>query len=262
MRLESWVLDGVLFIFFLLILREARLVLGRDKTSIFLWGSILWTATIENLMVILSGYDYFAYANYYTFGGKLINGYAGWIAWILFVPLVICIGWFLLSFPALIISLRILGNKTSIWIKASLAALMLVSFDMLLDPISVVNEWWRWTSPGYYLRGVTVGNYIGWFFLLFFFGALFERTVIQLKGFRGLSKIEHLIFKTNTKDLSNTPIRTVAKIFYFRLVVFLPVFYLACAIVAGFVGVNFANNYGPFDSVFPSIGFSQQAVQP
>ena len=254
MKLESWVLDIVLFLFFLLILREGRLILGREKTSIFFWGSLLWTGIIENLMVILGGYDYFAYANYYTFGGRIINGYAGWIAWVLFVPLAICLGWFLLSFPALIISERILGEKTSIWIKAAFASIFFVSFDMLLDPISVVNEWWRWTSPGFYFRGVTVGNYIGWFFLLFYFGALFERTVLQLKGFRGLSIIEKMIFKTNTYDLSNASLRMVANIFYFMLIVFLPVFYLSCALVAGFTAAKFANNLGPFNSVFQWAG--------
>ena len=254
MRIESWVLDAVLFILFILILREGRLVLGREKTSIFLWGSLLWTGIIENLMVIMGGYDYFAYADYYSFGGKVINGYAGWVSWILFVPLCICLGWFLLSFPAMIISIRLLGKKTSIWIKGGFAAIFLVSFDMLMDPISVVNEWWRWTSPGYYLRGVTVGNYIGWFFLLFFFGAVFERTVLQHKGFRGLSKIESLIFKTDTLDLSSATLRTIAKVFYFRLCVFLPIFYIACFLVAGFVGTYFANNLGPFNSVFPQVG--------
>ena len=69
MRLESWVLDVILWVFFLLMLREARIVLGRERTSIFLWGSILWTGIIENAMVILGGYDYFAYADYYRFGG-------------------------------------------------------------------------------------------------------------------------------------------------------------------------------------------------
>ena len=73
MKLDSWVLDVVLYGFFLLMLREGRLVLGKERTSIFLWGSILWTAIIENAMVILGGYDYFAYAGYYTFGGRTID---------------------------------------------------------------------------------------------------------------------------------------------------------------------------------------------
>ena len=257
MRLESWVLDLVLWTFFLLMLREGRLVLGRERTSIFLWGSILWTGTIENLMVMIGSYDYFAYADYYSFGGKVIEGYGGWCAWLLFVPLVVCMGWFLLSMPALVISIRVLGQNTSIWLKALLAAVMLVSFDMLLDPISVVNEWWRWTSPGLYFRGVPVNNYIGWFFLLFFFGAVYERTVIQLKGFRWLSRIEELVFRLNTMDLSGVGTQRLAKVFYFRLIMFLPIFLVCCIGLGLFVSLAFGNNWGPFDSVFPSIDIPQ-----
>ncbi len=252
MKLDSWVLELVLYGFFLLMLREGRLVLGRERTSIFLWGSILWTGIIENAMVILGGYDYFAYADYYSFGGKLIDGYAGWVAWILVVPLAICIGWFLLSLPALIISLRILGDRRSIWLKAAFAGLMLVSFDMPLDPISVVNEWWRWTSPSYYLRGVTLGNYIGWFFLLFFFGAVFERTVLQKGGFRWLSGIERWVFRADTMDLSGMETRRIGKIFYFRLMAFLPLFFICCLVVAPAVLLAFGHSWGPFDSVFPN----------
>jgi hypothetical protein len=251
MRLESWVLDGVLCVFFLLILRESSLVIGKEKSRIFLWGSLLWTGIIENLMVIMGGYDYFAYANYYTFNGKLINGYPGWFSWVLFVPLCICLGWFLLSFPALLISIRLLGKNANIWLKAALSGIFLVSFDMLMDPISVVNEWWRWTSPGYYIRGVNFGNYIGWFFLIFFFGAVFERTVIQLKGFQWLLRIEKWVFKINTKNLSDTPLKTIGRIFYFRLLVCLPVFYLALTLTSSLVTAFFGNNFGPFESVFP-----------
>ncbi len=255
MKLESWVLELVLYGFFLLMLREGRIVLGRERTSTFLWGSILWTGIIENAMVILGGYDYFAYADYYRFGGKIINGYAGWVAWVLFVPLAICIGWFLLSLPALVISIRVLGERTSIWIKAAFAGFMLVSFDMLLDPISVVNEWWRWTSPGFYFRGVTVGNYIGWFFLLFFFGAVFERTVVQEGGFAWLAGIERRLFRANTMDLAGMEPRRIAKVFYFRLIVYLPIFFLCCMTVATLVLLAFGNNWGPFDSVFPNQTF-------
>jgi len=255
MRFESWVLDSILFVFFFLILREGRIVLGRQRTSLFLWGSILWTGTIENVMVALGGYDYFAYANYYQCGGRVIEGYGGWFAFILFVPLCICLGWFLLSLPAFVISDRLLRDR-SVWLKSAFAAVTLVSFDMLLDPISVVNEWWRWTSPGFYLRGVTVSNYIGWFFLLFFFGAVFERTVVQQKGFGWLAFIEGVLFGADTSDLSERDMGFVGKVFYFRLVAFLPVFFVCCTAVAAAVTLLFANNLGPFESVFPNSAFT------
>jgi hypothetical protein len=262
MRLGSWVLDTVLLVFFLLMLREGRLALGRERTSIFLWGSLLWTGVIENAMVMLGGYDYFAYANQVHFGGRVIQGYGGWVSWILFVPLVICLGWFLLSLPALLVSRRIIGERRSIWLKAAFAGVVLVSFDMLLDPISVVNQWWRWTSPGFYLRGVTFSNYIGWFFLLFFFGAVYERTVLQRRGFRWLSGLERRIFRTDTLDLSGFDLARVGRIFYFRLIVFLPVFFFCCMTVATIVTLSFCNSWGPFDSVFSNTFFSKHLPPP
>jgi len=57
-----------------LVFREARLVYGREKASIFLWGSILWTATIENLAVMMGAYDSFAYANTFSIGNFLLLG--------------------------------------------------------------------------------------------------------------------------------------------------------------------------------------------
>ncbi len=251
MRLESYLLDIGMFILLPLVLREGGIIFGKKQASIFLWGSILWSGTIENLMVILGGYDYFAYANHYTFGGQVINGYAGWLAFIGVVPLCICIGWFVLSLPAFVISDRLLG-KSNIWLKSVFAAVILVSFDMLLDPISVVNEWWRWTSPGFYFRGVTIANYIGWFFLLFWFGAIFERTVIQLKGFRGLHGLEQRIFHTDTSDLAGMDMKRLGWVFYFRLACFFPLFFLSCMIVSMIVLLLFGNNWGPFDSVFPN----------
>ncbi|MEW6439782.1 MAG: carotenoid biosynthesis protein [bacterium] len=261
MQFDSWVLDSILYLFFFLVLREGRVVLGREKASLFLWGSILWTGVIENLMVILGGYDYFAYASHYRFGGQVIEGYAGWFAFLLFVPLCICLGWFLLSLPAFVIADRLLGQR-NIWLKATFAAATLVSFDMLLDPISVVNEWWRWTSPGYYLRGVTVSNYIGWFFLLFFFGAVFERTVIQRRGFAWLARIERLIFRADTRNLSAAAPVSLGRIFYFRLAAFLPVFLVSCMAVSTVVTLLAANNWGPFDSVFPNEALTRYFRQP
>ena len=252
MRIESWVLELFFLPLAYLVLRDARIVYGRERANIFLWGSILWTGIIENLAVMLAAYDYFAYANYYSVGGQLIKGYGGWVAWIVCVPLTICLGWFFLSFPALMASIRLLGEKRNIWLKAACAGLILVSYDVFFDPLAVVNEWWRWTTPALYIHGVPLSNWIGWFFILFFFGAVYERTVLQLKGFRWLSRIERLVFRTDTSDLSSMDTWRVGRVFYFRLVAFFPAFFMSCMTVTTIIGLNFTNNWGPFTSVFPN----------
>lgn len=118
MRIESWQHDIVFFFFAALILREGRRIYGRHQANIFLWGSLLWTGIIENVNVALGAYDSFAYANHYSFGGTLIEGYGGWFSWILFVPLAACLGWFLLSFPALLIANELVPNRST-WLKST-----------------------------------------------------------------------------------------------------------------------------------------------
>ena len=251
MRIESWVLELFFLPLVFLVLREARVVYGREQASIFLWGSLLWTGVIENLAVVIGAYDYFAYANYYSIGGKVIEGYGGWVSWVLFVPLFVCLGWFFLSFPALMISIRLLGEKRNIWLKAAIASVILVSYDVFFDPLAVVNEWWRWTTPALYIRGVPLSNWIGWFFILFFFGAIYEQTVLKRKGFRCLARIERLLFRRDTLDLSGLDIWRVGRIFYFRLAACMPVFF-AVTLSLSVVTVELWNNrWGPFHSVFP-----------
>ena len=251
MRFESYVIEIEFIVFFILVLRTARVIFGREQTSLFLWGSIIWTGAIENICVMTGCYDYFAYVNHYSFAGRLLNGYGGWFSYIFVVPTWVCLGWFALSVPAFVISQRLLRGK-NIWIKTFFASIILVSFDMLEDPIAVVNEWWRWTFPGYFLHGVNIGNYVGWFWILFFFGVLFERTVLERKGFRLLQGIERKIFHVDTSDLSGMDMKRVGTVFYFRIVAFIPIFFICASTVVNMIALLFANNLGPFQSVFPN----------
>ena len=250
LRIESWVFEIVLYLFFVMVLWAGRKILGREKTSLFLWGSLLWTLVVENVMVVIGTYDYFAYANYYCWADKFIPGFSGWAVMVFFVPLSISLGWFLFSLPAIIISERLLP-KSNIWVKAAVAAIMLVSLDMLMDPISVVNEWWRWTAPSLYIRGVCIGNYIGWFFMLFFYAGVYERTVIERGSFTWLRPLEKLIFRRNTSDLSAADIRTIGKLLYFRTVIYIPVMVIVTLLFVQIPTPGF-NRYAPFNNVFPA----------
>jgi uncharacterized membrane protein len=261
MRIDSWVYDLLFILFTLLMLREGRIIFGRSQASMFLWGSLLWTGIIENMNVVIGGYDYFAYADYYSFQGHLIKGYGGWVSWILFVPLAACLGWFLLSFPAFMISVR-LFTKRSIWLKSTFAAVMLVCFDLFYDPMAVVNEWWRWTCPGTYIHGMPLQNSMGWFFLLFFYGAIYERTVVQMKGFRWLSRLERMAFRQDTSELSGMELVKVGRIFYFRLLAFLPVFFAVLGLVGILTMVLFNNRWGEFNNIFPNPFYEQFSKPP
>jgi hypothetical protein len=231
-------------------------ILGRERTNIFLFGSLIWTLVLENLFVMTGSYDYLAYANYYCWNGKLITGYSGWAVMVFFVPLIVGLGWCTVALPAFIISDRLLP-KGGMWTKATFAAIIMISMDMMLDPLSVVNEWWRWTTSAYYIRGVAVTNYIGWFTMLFFYAAIYERTVIEKGSFGWLRRLESFIFRRDTKDLASADMRTIGRIFYFRTTAFIPVYIIVTALMCIPVQLFLNNRYAPFNNVFPA-NYDQQ----
>jgi uncharacterized membrane protein len=50
-----------------------------------------------------------------------------------------------------------------LWLIILLSALLLVAVDLVLDPVFVHLGIWIWITPGFYY-GVSISNYIGWFF--------------------------------------------------------------------------------------------------
>jgi hypothetical protein len=76
--------------------------------------------------------------------------------------------------------------------------------------------------------------------------------MIEQKGFRWLARIEQWIFRRDTMELAEVETRQLAKIFCFRLIAFLPVFFISLMSIGNVVTYGFANDWGPFQSVFPN----------
>jgi putative membrane protein len=83
------------------------------------------------------------------------------------VPLFVPTAWFALV-PAPLALLRgwRLGGPARMLAKAALAALFLVAWDLLLDPLAVSTHAWRWEQSGPY-HGVPWSNFLGWFAVAF-----------------------------------------------------------------------------------------------
>jgi uncharacterized membrane protein len=58
------------------------------------------------------------------------------------------------------------GGATRLLAKAALAALFLVAWVLLLDPLAVSTSAWRWEQSGPY-HGVPWSNFVGWFAVAF-----------------------------------------------------------------------------------------------
>lgn len=81
------------------------------------------------------------------------------------VPLLIPATWFMMTYPASIIAERTFGKKprqfghfatvTLFW------ALIMTSWDLLIDPLMVYEKRWIWENGGAYF-GIPLQNYFGW----------------------------------------------------------------------------------------------------
>ncbi len=75
------------------------------------------------------------------------------------VPLAVAAVWAALIASAMALSVRL--GLPSIATRAVAAALLGVTLDLLMEPVAMRAELWRWTPPGPWL-GVPVGNFVGW----------------------------------------------------------------------------------------------------
>jgi len=79
------------------------------------------------------------------------------------VPALIPVSWFLMALPAWVMARRALPGPGRKAVRAGLAALWLVAWDLALDPaMSFLTPYWSWQSSGSYY-GMPWLNLLGWY---------------------------------------------------------------------------------------------------
>lgn len=85
------------------------------------------------------------------------------IKWFQLVPLVIPLSWFFMSLPSYALALRALPESGQTAKRVLLASLILVSWDLALDPaMSYATKYWEWGEVGPYY-GMPLLNLVGWY---------------------------------------------------------------------------------------------------
>lgn len=87
------------------------------------------------------------------FGHYVYGPVLGWKLWD--VPLVIGCNWLALIYCTGVIAEKVLETN---WLKPVLAALLMVSIDLLIEPVAIFLNFWRWHG-----EAVPFRNYVGWF---------------------------------------------------------------------------------------------------
>ncbi|MHA1292275.1 MAG: carotenoid biosynthesis protein [Promethearchaeota archaeon] len=173
---------------------------GLYKTLFLLFGTLLVGLAIENMNSLYGGYRYPGSELTWFWGNS---------------PFDIGLGWFVIIYCSSYFSHILIGKcqgslptigigtvpengvdkmflKNTI-LRAGLAGAIAVSFDMAMDPLAVKLEFWIWEINNIYIQGVPLGNYIGWFLLVFTF-LVFHDIIITYFSFKNSSKQKTAFF--------------------------------------------------------------------
>jgi uncharacterized membrane protein len=105
----------------------------------------------------------------WVYGGYHYTEKLGW-KFLDLVPLIIPIAWFMMSYPSLVIALRIFPTGSSTWgwrlSVAAVGALAMTAWDVAMDPVMVAGGHWVWDQPGGFF-GIPLQNYWGWWLTMF-----------------------------------------------------------------------------------------------
>ena len=96
------------------------------------------------------------------------------------VPILIPLSWFFMALPSYLIAEQILGQRQWPFAKTFLGSILLVSWDLTLDPaMSHLTSFWIWEETAHSLLKIPLKNILGWIFTGFLILGCFE-----LKGLK------------------------------------------------------------------------------
>ncbi len=154
---------------------------GLYKTLLLLFGAVIIGGGIENANTIFGGYEYRPEELTIMIG---------------MCPLDVIFGCYVLIYCSSYMSHALIGKfrgsgpiigvgsnpealnkqffKDTI-LRAALAGYIAISLDFLIDPVAVANKWWVWFVDNIYMPfEVPLGNYFGWWMLVFFAVVIYD----------------------------------------------------------------------------------------
>jgi len=133
--------------------------LGRGK-ALLLLGVTAGISLLFECVGVATGLVYGPYAYTERLGVKVLG----------LVPLIIPVAWFMMSYPAFIITSRVVKPQENVWAWrvsfAAVGALVMTAWDVAMDPMMVAAGHWVWQNPGPFF-GIPLQNYWGWWLTIF-----------------------------------------------------------------------------------------------
>ncbi len=149
----------------LLLSTAAVLIFHTDYSprTILVFTIIFLTGFSLEVIGVKTGHIFGNYTYHNGLGLQLLN-----------TPLIIGINWLLLTYIAYS-TVDLL--KTNKWTKIFFTASLLLTYDLILEPVAPLLNMWSWEN-----NRVPVRNYIAWFVIALFFAALLKYSGINMKN--------------------------------------------------------------------------------
>lgn len=129
------------------------------------YGLWLWLDWRESWWKILIIFSYpiliesFAIITGWPYSNFVYGEFLGNIKFFGLVPWTVSLSWVPIFFLSFVLGER-LGLK-GIWVKSILGAVLMTTFDLILDPGATALGFWIWENGGWYY-GVPLMNFFGW----------------------------------------------------------------------------------------------------
>jgi len=170
------IINTVLLVAFALV--HGIAVYGGRTMLWFIVVCLIISNVAENLSIV-TGFPFGHYHYTDVLGQKLF-----------LVPVTIGGAYFGAGYLAWTVALALLGRAGAAldpfarWAAPLVAAVLMTSWDFMLDPTaSTINKWWIWEQGGGFF-GVPFSNYLGWLLTVFVFFTIFSAIVAA--RFRGV----------------------------------------------------------------------------
>jgi len=151
-------------VFFLFSLTHAVYYLGQRNAALLFGITFVVSLFFESINLLSAGWVFGPLTYTHKLGFKVFE----------LVPLLIPVTWFTVGYLSLLITEHLLGRDQftpgQITRLALLAAIILTTWDLGMDPMMVKKQYWIWRVDGHYF-GIPLQNYLGWLVTAFcFFG--------------------------------------------------------------------------------------------
>ncbi len=162
------------------------------STALMLWNHPTWTVREWSIFVFIFLFGFFAEAhgtNYgLIFGNYQYGEVMGWKIWK--TPIAAGLLWLIVTYGVGCL-MNIAFPFLDFLMKSLLGALILVSLDMLIEPVAISLDFWQWEN-----NSIPTQNYLGWYAIGFAQLAVFHYFLPEVKNKIGvvLLVIQFLFF--------------------------------------------------------------------